>query len=289
MPSPRARFVTTLIAIGCASACGSAKQATQAPQPSREALAPGEPALPPLSSASAPPAPDAPTQTRNPSDQSAILSEEELSRAAPGDDGPEKFPSGLVVDPRQIGGRGPGPELPKGTRVLHVGDSFAGALGIELNKVFAAAGVVGRLEFEKSTYIPTWAHSAKLSGLLTSFKPDLVIISLGANELENPEPEKRAPLIQKIVNSLGSRACVWVAPVLWEGAKSSLLDVIRANVGHCVYLDSNAVVTKMPRAADKIHPAMAARPDWALVTARWLAYHRKLTEALPWAFKTVSE
>jgi hypothetical protein len=202
--------------------------------------------------------------------------------AGPAADAMETFPSGLTVDAKLIGGPPPGPELPKGTRILHVGDSFAGALGVELKKVFEAAGLESRLEFEKSTYIPTWAHSPKLQNVLRKYRPDLVLISLGANELEIPEPEKRAPLIQKLVKSLGETPCVWVAPVLWEGAKSSLLDVIRANVGSCVYLDSNRLVTKMPRAGDKIHPSMAARPDWAAATARWLAYHRKPTESKAW-------
>jgi hypothetical protein len=195
----------------------------------------------------------------------------------------ETFPSGLVVDQRELGGPAPGPELPKGSRVLHIGDSFGGALGIELNKVLTQAGVKSRLEYETATYIPTWAYSKKLPTLLQSFNPDLVLISLGANELENPEPEKRAPLIKKLVKSLGGRSCVWIAPVLWDGAKARLLEVIAANVSPCVYLDSNRVVKKMPRAGDKIHPSMPARPDWALATARWLAYHRKPSADRPWS------
>jgi lysophospholipase L1-like esterase len=195
----------------------------------------------------------------------------------------ERFPSGLVVDVKELGGSGALPELPKDSRILHIGDSFAGALGIELNKVLKNAGVKARLEFETSTYIPTWAYQKKLKDLVSGYNPDLVLISLGANELENPEPEKRAPLIKKIVESLGGRSCVWVAPALWEGAKSALLDVIKANVEPCVYLDMNRLVKKMPRAGDKIHPSMATRPDWALATARWLANHRRPTDGRPWA------
>jgi hypothetical protein len=196
--------------------------------------------------------------------------------------GDERFPSGLVVDVKELGGSGALPELPKDSRILHIGDSFAGALGIELNKVLKNAGVKSRLEFETSTYIPTWAYQKKLKDLVSDYNPDLVLISLGANELENPEPEKRAPLVKKIVESLGGRSCVWVAPALWEGAKSALLDVIKANVEPCVYLDMNRLVKKMPRAGDKIHPSMATRPDWALATARWLAYHRRPSDGRPW-------
>lgn len=252
-------------------ACGGALPVAPAPTP---------PAAPANASTASPKVNDAAVQPKddplvpeppNRADSVALAAAKDAS-----------FPSGLVVDEELVGGSAPGPDLPKDTRVLHIGDSFAGALGVELNKVLSRAGLKTRLEFEQSTYIPTWAHSKKLGGLLTTFKPDLVIISLGANELEIPEPEKRAPLIQKLVKSLGETPCVWVAPVLWDGAKANLLEVIRANVGSCVYLDSNRLVRRMPRARDGIHPSMAVRPDWATVTARWLAYHRQPTATLPW-------
>lgn len=221
--------------------------------------------------------------------ESASVTAETKSASSPGIaenvvelSGEETFPSGLTVDVKELGGKGALPELPKDSRILHIGDSFAGALGVELNKVLKGAGVKSRLEFETSTYIPTWAHQKKLKELVAGANPDLVLISLGANELENPEPEKRGPLIKRIVSLLGGRACVWVAPSLWDGAKSALLDVIKANAAPCVYLDMNRLVTKMPRAGDKIHPSMAARPDWAMATARWLAYHRKPADGRPW-------
>jgi lysophospholipase L1-like esterase len=197
----------------------------------------------------------------------------------------EKFSSGVAIDQSGVGGPAPGPELPKGSTVLHIGDSFAGALGIELNKVLDKAGVKSLLRFETSTYIPTWAHDKKLPEYLAQYKPDLVLVSLGANELQNPEPEKRIPLIRRIVDKIssGNRSCAWVAPVLWDGANPRLLEVIRANVAPCVYLDSNAFITHKPRARDRIHPSMDARPDWAGVIARWLAYHRKPTAQNTWA------
>jgi len=206
--------------------------------------------------------------------------------AAPAKDVEETLPSGLIIAQKQVGGPPPGPELPKGTRILHIGDSFAGALGIELGRLLKSRGLESRLSFKQSTYIPTWAYSQELPQLLARFKPDLVLISLGANELENPEPEKRAPLIHRLVERLGGRPCVWVAPVLWEGAKSSLLDVIQENAAPCRYLDSNQLIKHMPRAGDQIHPSMAARPDWAEVILRWLAYHRRPTAEQIWAISS---
>ncbi len=229
--------------------------------------------------ASAAPAPPASTAARQEAPQPQALPP---ASAAPNQ--PETFPSGMIASTEFAGGPAPGPVLPEGSKILHIGDSFAGALGIELNRVLKSRGVVGRLSFEQSTYIPTWAHSKKLPELLASFQPDLVLISLGANELENPTPEDRIPNIRRLVGRLGGRPCVWVAPLLWDGAKSALLDVIRANLGDaCVYLDSNQLVLKMPRTRDKIHPSMAARPDWAEITVRWLGYHRAPTAERIWS------
>jgi len=77
----------------------------------------------------------------------------------------EKLPSGVAFRQAAVGGPAPGPELPQGTTVLHIGDSFAGALGIELNKVLdalegpAAYGLVGDGLFCRSPHKGrTWAH-----------------------------------------------------------------------------------------------------------------------------------
>ena len=260
----------THLLFGCGSASG-AGNAAQQPKPA--------PAI-----AQAPVASSSPQPSAIPESANTAAKPAPAASATPAPTPvEEKFASGLVIDQGGVGGPAPGPELPKGTTVLHIGDSFAGALGIELNKVLEQAGVRSLLRYETSTYIPTWAHDKKLPEYLTQYKPDLVLVSLGANELQNPEPEKRIPLIRRIVDRLGNRSCVWVAPVLWEGANPKLLDVIRANVAPCVYLDANAFVRHMPRARDKIHPSMDARPDWAKVITRWLAYHRKPTNENPWA------
>jgi lysophospholipase L1-like esterase len=174
------------------------------------------------------------------------------------------------------------PDLPRGTTVLHIGDSFAGALGIELNREFKEVGVRGILKYETATYIPTWAWGKDLEKYLSKYHPDLVMITLGANELEIADPAQRAPTIRHLVERLAGRPCVWVAPPLWRGARPALLDVIRESCAPCAYLDSSAVVPDLPRARDGIHPAMAARKAWAKAVVEWLAVHRRSTENQPW-------
>jgi len=164
--------------------------------------------------------------------------------------------------------------LPQGTTVLHIGDSFAGALGIELNALLKAQGVRGVLKYETATYIPTWASSKDLDRHLDRYRPDLVLVSLGANELEIPEPEARAPTIQRLVKRLGGRPCVWVLPPLWKGARPALLDTIRGSAAPCVILDSGALTPDLPRMRDRIHPSMDARRVWAEAVVGWLRTHR---------------
>jgi len=172
--------------------------------------------------------------------------------------------------------------LPTGTTVLQIGDSFAGALGIDLNRELKEAGVRGVLKYETSTYIPTWASSKDLDHYLWKFHPDLVLITLGANELEIPDPAARAPTIHRLVGRLGGRPCVWVAPPLWQGARPALLDTIRSSCAPCLYLDSSALVPELQRMRDHIHPAMQARKIWAKAVIDWLRKHRDPRGSRPW-------
>src|SRR5690606_33253455 len=117
--------------------------------------------------------------------------------------------------------------------VLHIGDSFAGALGRPLNRELARRGVRGFLEYQTGTYIATWASIKPVKRYIARHRPDLVLITLGANELDVAHPERRAPLVRKLVRALGGLPCVWIAPPLWRGAKSKTLRVIRDNCAPC--------------------------------------------------------
>ncbi len=170
--------------------------------------------------------------------------------------------------------------LPAGTLVYHFGDSFAGALGPPLNHELAKSQVRGILHYETSSYITTWA-SRDIERLVANANPDLVIITLGANEIELTNPAQRAPAIRRLVAQLRGRPCVWIAPPLWE-QDSGLLSVVQDNCAPCAYLDSTAQVTDLPRKKDGIHPSKPGQEAWAKVVAEWLAQHRSPTPGRPW-------
>jgi len=177
--------------------------------------------------------------------------------------------------------------LPKGTLVLHIGDSFAAALGVELGKRLKAAGVRNALEYKTASYIPNWSFGKDIPSFIAKYQPDLVLITLGANEIEIPEPQQRAGAIKHLVSELGGRPCVWVAPPLWK-PDTGLLKVIQENVAPCRYLDSNALVHDLPRGRDKIHPNPEGREIWAGIVFDWLAKERVGSAKQPWALRPES-
>lgn len=175
-------------------------------------------------------------------------------------------------------------ELPRGTLVLHVGDSFAGALGVPLGQRLKARGVRSVLEFQTSSYVPTWASGTELPSYVARYNPDLVIVTLGANEFEVPNPDQRAASVRKLVRVLGGRPCVWVSPPRWK-QDTGILAVIRDNVKPCRYLDSDSLVHDVPRKRDRIHPSDAGRELWADAVLAWLIRERRTDGARPWDFK----
>jgi lysophospholipase L1-like esterase len=177
------------------------------------------------------------------------------------------------------------PPLPKDTKVLEIGDSFAGALGIDLDKDLKAAGLHGILRYKTSSYIPEWAYHRKLVQYVRQYKPDLVLITLGANEMRIQNPEQRVGAIRKLVSEAGGVPCVWVGVPIWNDKLNGLPRVIRENVAPCRYLDSTKLYPDMPRMRDHIHPSMAARIVWAKRVLDWLQHQRVPNGDKPWDLK----
>lgn len=175
-------------------------------------------------------------------------------------------------------------EIPKGTLVLHVGDSFAAALGIPLGKRLKDAGVRYVLEYQTASYVPTWAFGEDLPKFVGRYNPDFVIVTLGANEIEIPNPEQRAGAVKRLVKELGDRPCLWVLPPLWK-KDTGFMKVIADNAAPCRCLDSTVLMGDLPRKRDKIHPSDAGREVWADAVMAWIAREREPNGERPWSLK----
>jgi hypothetical protein len=145
-------------------------------------------------------------------------------------------------------------------------------------------GIHQVLEFKSASYIPEWAGpTMNVAALVAKTNPDLVIVTLGGNELEMPDPSVRADPIRRLVATFGDRPCVWVAPTI--PPHTGLLEVVQKNLGHCRYFDSMKYVPDLPRTKDHIHPSMAGRRRWAEVFLDWLARERDPHGDRPWALR----
>lgn len=175
-------------------------------------------------------------------------------------------------------------DLPQGTRVLQVGDSFADALGIELGKLLKQSGLRTSLETKTPSYIGDWAYGPALPKAIAQYNPDLVLITLGANEVEIPVPEQRVAPVQRLVKSLGDRPCVWILPPLWK-RDTGVMQVIKDNAKPCQVLDSSALVPSLPRGRDHIHPSTQGRLIWATAVFDWLKQARDPAGPRPWSLR----
>lgn len=188
--------------------------------------------------------------------------------------------------PKATEQRQPSP-LPEGTVVLHVGDSMADALGKSLRRELGERNIKNILNAKEATYIPQWAgYRMNFPALVAHNKPDLVIVTLGGNEVAMPDPSVRAEPVRRIVKTIGDRPCLWIAPPLWPGAPNTgILEVIRANCAPCRYVDSNVLIPDLKRLGDKVHPTISERKRWARFMIRWLEYNVDPNGKRPWDFR----
>ncbi|HRH00268.1 MAG TPA: SGNH/GDSL hydrolase family protein [Polyangiaceae bacterium] len=150
-----------------------------------------------------------------------------------------------------------------GKIVLHAGDSMVGGdggLSRALGVKFRAEGAKFVRHTEVSLSIMSFARSVKLPNLLARYKPDVVILTLGANDVFLPSPQVFAPYVETIVRKIGARECYWIGPPTWKG-DTGIVAVIREHSAPCKFFDSSNLPLK--RGGDRIHPTAKGGADWA--------------------------
>ncbi|MFO0619482.1 MAG: SGNH/GDSL hydrolase family protein [Polyangiaceae bacterium] len=171
----------------------------------------------------------------------------------------------------------PGP-LPEGMKVLIVGDSFGQALGAGMRNVAGEYKLTADLQAKESTFIPQWAGGKfDIPSLIRVGKPDVVVISVGGNELAMVDPTVRVPDIEKIIKIMGETPCVWVRVPTWEAKgwkENDLPELIRTHSGPCRYYDSNKLSAGLPRGSDHIHPTAEGQKIWARQVFDWMKAER---------------
>lgn len=167
------------------------------------------------------------------------------------------------------------PEIPardlNGKVVLHAGDSMVGGDGgltKALATKFKAEGAKFVRDYEVSVSISTYARTPRLKNLLEKHKPDIVILTLGANDVFVPFPQTFGVHVEAIVKKIGERECYWMSPPTWK-PDSGIVDVIKEHAAPCKFFDSRNLTLR--RAGDHIHPTEKGGADWADLF--WAFFH----------------
>ena len=166
----------------------------------------------------------------------------------------------------------------KNTWVLHIGDSFVHAsFQQNLGPRFRATGAGYVVDATTATYTTTWAQDDDLDKWLAK-RPSLVVVTLGANEVEMPVPAEHAPAIEHLAHKIAEAgsACVWTTPPMWK-KDTGILQVIHDHAAPCLFFDSDAVLGGLSsdeRQRDRIHPNERGGARWADAFWSWLGEHR---------------
>ncbi len=154
-----------------------------------------------------------------------------------------------------------------GKTVLHVGDSMVGGtLGLTkaLEQRFTGEGAKFVRDYKVSESIVSYDKSPKLRDLLAKHHPDIVIVTLGTNDVFVPYPASMVGNVRSIVGRVGARECYWIGPPTWK-PDTGIVQVLRDNVAPCKFYDSSNL--KLQRAGDGIHPTDRGGAEWA--TSFW--------------------
>jgi hypothetical protein len=117
-----------------------------------------------------------------------------------------------------------------------------------------------------------------LQDAMFRYDPEVILISLGSNELFDPDPEMRVEAVRQIVADTRGRPCLWLGPPAWK-KDSGFLVMLRKNLEHCRYFDSTRL--NLPRMPDGRHPNWTGGYRWA--SGVWKALGG--TEAVPTGHK----
>jgi acyl-CoA thioesterase-1 len=165
-----------------------------------------------------------------------------------------------------------------GKTVLHVGDSMVGGnqgLSRALEQRFTAEGAKFVRDYKVSESVVSYDHSPKLRSLVDRHHPDIVIITLGTNDVFVPYPAAMVGNIQSIVKRVAGRECYWMGPPTWK-PDTGIVSVLKENVAPCKFFDGSSL--KLARGGDGIHPTDRGGAEWA---ASFWGFFRAATAPLP--------
>lgn len=158
--------------------------------------------------------------------------------------------------------------LAPGTRLLLIGDSLAVGLATPLGQIAQESGVTLKTDARSGTRIDQWANQPWLASVVASFRPTVILVSLGTNDMKLADPATtQKPFLIRLAALLrgtGARV-VWIAPPTMPFPDKGVQALIRTS-GFPVF-GSEALT--IPRTSDGIHPTAAGYAGFAGSVWRW--------------------
>jgi acyl-CoA thioesterase-1 len=137
-----------------------------------------------------------------------------------------------------------------------------GGLTKALEAYFSPLGSEFARDWWTSINIEGYAKTKRFGDLIKQHDPDLIILTLGANDFYVPNPKSLAPFVRAISKKTEGRECWWLTPVPWTKAKETgIVEVIAANAAPCKVFDGSQL--KLARASDGVHPSNEGGRQWA--------------------------
>ncbi len=172
------------------------------------------------------------------------------------------------------------PSLPslKGKTVLHTGDSMVGGaegLSPALREKIEAEGGIYKKWYLVAVSLQAFSNDPKFPQKLARYNPDIVILTLGANDVFAPQPEYLAPVFKRIAKKIGTRECYWMSPPLWKPDTVGFVEQMKKFIAPCKLFDSSGL--RLPRVGDGIHPTDEGGREWA--QHFWNFFHDGATDA----------
>ena len=152
--------------------------------------------------------------------------------------------------------------------ILFIGDSMLDGLQ---PRMAAYANHNGHKLYGVRWYSSTtevWGSSTRLKQFIGKYKPDYVIICLGANELFVRDIKaKRQRYVDEMLRQIGTLPYIWIGPPNWR-EDTGINDMLAASCRKgSFYLSKN---DKFERGKDGAHPTRASAAAWCDRVCRWI-------------------
>lgn len=145
-------------------------------------------------------------------------------------------------------------------RILLMGDSQAGGIMYALNDYCLENNhkLVGVFTWFSATIL-NFAYSSKVEQIINQFKPTLIVVCLGLNELYAKDISKRTLAAEKFRSKLGTTPYLWVGPANFT-EDFGINRVFEQTAASGRFMSSKNLA--IPRGTDKRHPSQLGYKIW---------------------------